>query len=82
LAWILFQVEIISQRLIRDVYTEGAQIHMCAVAAIEIALWDIIGKAANQPIYNLWAAVPRKIARLCQWLVPRSADAGKFRGKG
>jgi len=49
-----FQVEIISQRLIRDVYSEGAQIHMCAVAAIEIALWDIIGKACNQPVYNLW----------------------------
>jgi galactonate dehydratase len=49
-----FQVEIISQRLIRDVYSEGAQIHMCAVAAIEIALWDIIGKATNQPVYNLW----------------------------
>ena len=49
-----FQVEIISQRLIRDVYTEGAQIHMCAAAAIEIALWDIIGKATKQPIYNLW----------------------------
>ena len=27
---------------------------MCAVAAIEIACWDIIGKATNQPIYNLW----------------------------
>jgi galactonate dehydratase len=49
-----FQVESISQRLIRDVYSEGAQIHMCAAAAIEIALWDIIGKATNQPIYNLW----------------------------
>ena len=49
-----FQVEIISQRLIRDVYSEGAQIHMCAAAAIEIACWDIIGKATNQPIYNLW----------------------------
>ncbi len=49
-----FQVEIISQRLIRDVYSEGAQIHMCAVAAIEIACWDIIGKACGQPIYNLW----------------------------
>jgi galactonate dehydratase len=49
-----FQVEIISQRLIRDVYSEGAQIHMCAVSAIEIALWDIIGKACNQPVYNLW----------------------------
>ena len=49
-----FQVEVISQRLIRDVYSEGAQIHMCAVAAIEIACWDIIGKACHQPIYNLW----------------------------
>ena len=49
-----FQVEMISQKLIRDVYSEGAQIHMCAVSAIEIALWDIIGKATSQPIYNLW----------------------------
>jgi galactonate dehydratase len=49
-----FQVEILSQRLIRDVYSEGAHIHMCAVAAIEIACWDIIGKACNQPVYNLW----------------------------
>ena len=49
-----FQVEMISQRLIRNVYSEGAQIHMCAVAAIEIACWDIVGKACNQPIYNLW----------------------------
>jgi galactonate dehydratase len=49
-----FQVEIISQRLIRDVYSEGGQVHMCAVSAIEIALWDIIGKACNQPVYNLW----------------------------
>lgn len=49
-----FQVEILCQRLIRDVYSDGAQIHMCAVAAIEIACWDIIGKAVGQPIYNLW----------------------------
>ena len=49
-----FQVETISQKLIRDVYSEGAQIHMCAVSAIEIALWDIIGKATKQPVYNLW----------------------------
>jgi galactonate dehydratase len=49
-----FQVEILTQRLTRDVYSEGAQIHMCAVSAIEIACWDIIGKACNQPVYNLW----------------------------
>src|SRR5947208_15788946 len=49
-----FQVEIITQRLVRDVYSEGGQIHMCAVSAIEIACWDIIGKACNQPVYNLF----------------------------
>jgi galactonate dehydratase len=49
-----FQIEILSQRLIRDVYSEGAQIHMCAVSAIEIACCDIIGKVTNQPLYNLW----------------------------
>ena len=49
-----FQVETVLQRLIRDVYGDGGQIHMCAVAAIEIALWDIIGKACNQPVFNLW----------------------------
>jgi galactonate dehydratase len=49
-----FQIEAISQRLIRDVYSEGGQVHMCAVAAIEIACWDIVGKACNQPVHNLW----------------------------
>jgi galactonate dehydratase len=49
-----FQIEIISQKLIRDLTSEGAQIHMSAVAAIEIACWDIIGKVCNQPLYNLW----------------------------
>jgi len=49
-----FQIEILTQRLTRDVYSEGGQIHMCAVAAIEIACWDIIGKACNQPIHNLF----------------------------
>ena len=48
-----FAIEMLTERLVRDVYTEGAQIHMSAVAAIEIACWDIIGKAVNQPVYNL-----------------------------
>ncbi len=48
-----FQLELITQRLVRDVYSEGAQIHMSAVAAIEIACLDIMGKACGQPVYNL-----------------------------
>jgi galactonate dehydratase len=49
-----FQVEVITQRLTRDPYSEGAQIHMCAVAAIEMACWDIAGKVCGQPVHNLW----------------------------
>ena len=48
-----FQIEILSQKLTRDVYTDGGQVHMCAVSAIEIACWDILGKVTNQPVYNL-----------------------------
>jgi galactonate dehydratase len=49
-----FDVERIVQRMTRDVYTEGGQVTMAAVAAVEIACWDIVGKAVGQPIYNLW----------------------------
>ncbi len=48
-----FQIEIIVQKMVRDVYSEGGQIHRNAVAAIEVACWDIVGKALKQPIYNL-----------------------------
>ena len=47
------QVELLLQRMIRDVYTDGGQIHMAAVAAIEVACWDIVGKAAGKPIHEL-----------------------------
>lgn len=48
-----FQVETIYQRMARDVYSDGAQVHMNAVAAIETACWDIIGKELGRPIYDL-----------------------------
>ena len=48
-----FQIETIVQRMARDMYTEGGQIHMSAVAAVEVACWDIIGKVTGRPIYDL-----------------------------
>ena len=48
-----FQIETILQRMARDFYTEGGHIHMNAIAAVEVACWDIIGKVTNRPIYDL-----------------------------
>ncbi len=48
-----FQIEVLIQRMVRDVYSEGGQIHMAAVAAVEVACWDIMGKATGQPVYKL-----------------------------
>ncbi len=48
-----FQIETIIQRMTRDLYSEGGQLHMTAVAAIEVACWDIIGKVTGRPIYDL-----------------------------
>jgi len=49
----IFQTELLVSRLSRHVYADGGQIKMCAISALEIACWDAIGKALNQPIYNL-----------------------------
>ncbi len=49
----VFQTELLVDRLAHHVYADGGQIKMCAISALEIACWDAIGKALNQPIYNL-----------------------------
>jgi len=47
------QVDLLFQRMVRDVYSDGGQIHMAAVAAIEVACWDIVGKAGGKPVHDL-----------------------------
>lgn len=47
-----FDVESLVMRMIRDQYQGGA-VAMTAISGIEIACWDIIGKATGQPVYKL-----------------------------
>ncbi|CAG7658044.1 mandelate racemase/muconate lactonizing enzyme family protein [Paenibacillus allorhizosphaerae] len=49
----VFDVETVSLKMIRDVYSDGGQIQGSALAAIETACWDIIGKLTGQPLYKL-----------------------------
>ena len=50
-----FQIERIWQRMFATPhdYRHPGMDRTPAISAIEIALWDIVGKATNQPIYNL-----------------------------
>jgi galactonate dehydratase len=47
-----FAVEAVVGGMIRDQYQGGSTV-MTAISGVEIALWDIIGKACGQPVYRL-----------------------------
>jgi galactonate dehydratase len=47
-----FDVEALVGGLVRDQYQGGATV-MTAISAVEVACWDLIGKACGQPVYRL-----------------------------
>jgi mannonate dehydratase len=47
------QIEDIWQYLYRGAYWRRGPVTMTAIAAVDMALWDIKGKALNTPVYNL-----------------------------
>jgi galactonate dehydratase len=47
-----FDVEAVIGGLIRDQYQGGATV-LTAISGVEIAFWDLIGKACGQPVYKL-----------------------------
>ena len=47
-----FDVETVIGGMIRDQYQGGSTV-MTAISAVEIACWDLIGKACGQPVYRL-----------------------------
>src|ERR1700757_4787832 len=48
-----FQTEDIWQYLYRGAYWRRGPVTMAAIGAVDMALWDIKGKALNTPVYNL-----------------------------
>src|SRR5436309_5629556 len=47
-----FDIESIVGGMIRDQYQGGSTV-ITAISAVEIALWDLVGKACKQPVYRL-----------------------------
>ncbi|TMC67699.1 MAG: mandelate racemase/muconate lactonizing enzyme family protein, partial [Chloroflexi bacterium] len=48
-----FAFEALARRMIRDDYARAGQIAMSALAVIDMACWDIVGKALGKPVYQL-----------------------------
>ena len=46
-------IEAIWQNVNREVYFRGGAVYMSALGALEMALWDIKGKAFGVPVYEL-----------------------------
>ena len=52
-----FNTEDIYQRMFRNDYGRAGEIVATGISVVEIACWDIIGKALNQPVYRLLGGV-------------------------
>jgi mannonate dehydratase len=55
-----FEIEDIWQYLYRGAYWRRGPVTMAAIGAVDLALWDIKGKALNTPVYNLLGGKCRK----------------------
>jgi len=54
-----FDRELLLQRMWRHDYARAGEIVMSAISVIEMACWDIVGKALGQPVYRLLGGAVR-----------------------
>jgi len=84
-----FDVEFLWQHMYRKTMAFGRKgVGMTAISAVDIALWDILGKATGQPVFRLLGGrtkrtIPVYASRLySQPLDSLSAEAKKYKDEG
>ena len=84
-----WEIERLWQHMYRKTMAFGRKgIGMVAISAIDIALWDLVGKAAKQPVYRLLggrtkARIPVYASRLYSVeLGELRAEAGRYKDEG
>ncbi len=68
-----FRIEDFNQNFLRSTYFRGSVI-MSAISAIDIALWDIKGKALGVPVYELLGGKTRDKVRVYASVMTKSED--------
>jgi L-alanine-DL-glutamate epimerase-like enolase superfamily enzyme len=65
-----FKIEKIRRRLYAHVYLTHFHLHAAnwAYSGIEMALWDIVGKACEQPLHRLWGGGYRDKVKFWGWV--------------
>lgn len=84
-----FDVEFLWQHMYRSTIAWGRKgVGMTAISALDIALWDILGKATKQPVFKLLGGrtkpkIPVYASRLySQKLKPLAEETKKYRDEG
>lgn len=68
-----FRIEDLNQNFYRSVYFRGSVI-MSAISTIDIALWDIKGKALGVPVYELLGGKTREKIRVYASVMTKQTD--------
>jgi len=55
-----FDRELMVDSMIRHDYSRAGEVAMSGISTIEMACWDIVGKALNQPVYRLLGGAVRQ----------------------
>ncbi|GHU72765.1 galactonate dehydratase [Clostridia bacterium] len=67
------RIELIWQSLFRDMFMRGGPSHMAAISGIDMALWDIKGKACGKPVYQLLGGLAHDKLRVYGHVTGKSA---------
>ena len=59
-----FRIEYLWQSLFRDLFMRGGPTHQAAISGIDMALYDLKGKALGVPVYELLGGLVRDKVRL------------------
>ena len=59
-----FQTEKLVFEVYRDIYWKGGPVLMSALSGIEMACWDIMGKALNVPVYTFFGGKMREEVKM------------------